>query len=660
MKCFSQQGSYDTALREQYLDSIYYASEELIYSNPDSAKVLISELGDSIQKLNDPYWDGYYYDLLATLQYYQNDLTEARENALKAVSLFKAEVDSFGLSVAYLNLGNIHADIGNYDLAIDYYQKSVDIEAAWGEGSSEAYTTLNIAAILIEQNKYELAEEYIRESIKLCIKVEDRALLASAYDHLAEVLIHFNNIENALYYSNTALDIAVEENDKLEMAHANSNMGLIFEKLGNNDSAVFFLENAIAHAEGYGDPYSTALYQIRLSNVYYRTNNLSSAQTLAQKAWETSLEEKSKFLLRESSMALAKAFEALGKYKDALQFQKITSAYSDTINGFSVEKRMLERERLLMDEENKLLEQQTASKDRVIEQTSWFVIIAIILLVVSIAFIITLIFNSRKNKNYNQALLYNNSVIQNKQNEISRQSKELLKKNIELESLNKTKDRLFSILSHDLMEPFNQIKGVLKVLDFKDIEESDKELLLKKLNESVDRTSNAVENLLLWSKNQISGIKTLAMVFDINELVDKVFAQLQSSMDRKGLKFERTIAEGLSPIADMDQMEIVLRNLLNNAIKFSKEGDEILLKAYQQHEMMVIEVTDHGVGMTNSQIEKLIDSSQAFSTPGTMNEKGTGLGLTIINEFLSANKGHLEIFSEPGKGSTFKISIPQA
>ncbi len=224
--------------------------------------------------------------------------------------------------------------------------------------------------------------------------------------------------------------------------------------------------------------------------------------------------------------------------------------------------------------------------------------------------------------------------------------------------MDKTKNKVFSVLTHDLRQPINQIKSVLNLLEMEQLDGDDRREIVEKLKESVDNSSNALENLLLWSKKQLTGISTTIVDVHLLPQVWQLESHLKPNLEAKNLKFEIIIPDFFKVKADMNQLDICLRNLITNAIKFSEPGGTITIDALEENGQKIIRVIDQGVGMTPEQLEKLKGEKGNFTTLGTMNEKGTGLGIMITKEFMENQEGQLNIMSRKGEGSIFSLIFP--
>ncbi len=252
--------------------------------------------------------------------------------------------------------------------------------------------------------------------------------------------------------------------------------------------------------------------------------------------------------------------------------------------------------------------------------------------------------------------------IQHQSEELSKQAQNLQKTNVQLEHLNATKNKFFSIIAHDLKNPFQAIFGFSELLmrNNADFEETQKLELLSMIKTSSESAFNLLENLLQWARTQTDTIRYNPSQIKISELVEQNIELTKASAENKSISLVSEIDCNSSAYADSNMINLVIRNLLSNAIKFTKEEGSILIRCNESNaKELIISITDTGIGLTKENIDKLFRIDEYFSTSGTSGEGGTGLGLIICKEFVEKNKGKIIIESEPGIGSTFSFTLPK-
>ncbi len=238
--------------------------------------------------------------------------------------------------------------------------------------------------------------------------------------------------------------------------------------------------------------------------------------------------------------------------------------------------------------------------------------------------------------------------------------KQLEEQNRELTKLNNTKNKLFSIIAHDLRSPFGSLISFIDIIKNRVLDEDYTELphLLDYMNQAATSGFNLLENLLEWSRLQTKAIEFKPEYINLKSTVDNIINLYSNKAIEKNIDLFSKIKEEQFIYADENMISTVLRNLINNAIKFTPMNGVVFINYYENEKYSNITVTDTGVGINKQTLEKLFSITENISTAGTDKEKGTGIGLIICNEFVAAHNGNIYIESEVNKGSTFTISLP--
>ena len=247
--------------------------------------------------------------------------------------------------------------------------------------------------------------------------------------------------------------------------------------------------------------------------------------------------------------------------------------------------------------------------------------------------------------------------------DITKQKKtedDLAGKNEELQELNRQKDKLFSVISHDLRNAVGGTKGVYDILmkDYQDLSKDEIFEYLQILSSSSKNTFELMENLLVWSRNQFQEITMDIEKINLANLTESIFDMVRSYAENKGINLKNQVQVAAFVHADANMINTILRNLVTNAIKFSNPGDEVVVQSEVLDDEVKISVIDEGVGIEKKAIEKVLNKKITYTTSGTNGEKGSGLGLDLCLDFAEMLGSSIKVESEPGKGSTFTVSIP--
>lgn len=245
----------------------------------------------------------------------------------------------------------------------------------------------------------------------------------------------------------------------------------------------------------------------------------------------------------------------------------------------------------------------------------------------------------------------NERELQNELKEREKQLKEFLV----------TKDKFFSIISHDLKNPFVAISGFANLLleNYSILTDEERESFLQMILNSSENTYKLLENLLLWSKVQIGKLNPNFEKVYIADMINDTLSQLRLMADKKNIKIEVSLQNNLSLSLDKFMISTVLRNLISNSIKFTPKSGLININVEEKESNIQISIKDNGVGIDNENISRLFQTTEKFSMQGTENEEGTGLGLVLCKEFIDLHKGEIWVESQKGKGTTFSFALPK-
>ncbi|MBN2597420.1 two-component regulator propeller domain-containing protein [Labilibaculum sp.] len=276
--------------------------------------------------------------------------------------------------------------------------------------------------------------------------------------------------------------------------------------------------------------------------------------------------------------------------------------------------------------------------------TWWFILIEIIIGTIITIFIYRFLLNTRTNK----------LLIQ--------QNERISSTNLQLKELIATKDKFFRIISHDLKNPFTSLLSISEMIqeNYDLVEDEEKRTGIQKIHESVKHIYTLLENLLTWSKSQTNKIDFHAEIFNLTDLVEQSICLYKASADKKEIKIVMLNSEKNLAFADQNMCSLIVRNLINNAIKFSEPKSQIEIDIQDKNDFLEVQIIDHGIGIAKENIDKLFRIDLKYKSTGTAGEKGTGLGLLLCKEFAEANGGKIWVESTFGEGSTFYLRIPQS
>lgn len=258
----------------------------------------------------------------------------------------------------------------------------------------------------------------------------------------------------------------------------------------------------------------------------------------------------------------------------------------------------------------------------------------------------------KENIEYQAEILESNNELYNYNVEIEKQKEELLE-------LNNIKTKMFSVISHDVRLPLYGLRNLFKGMHDYNLSPEEIKNMLPEVVKDLTNTTDLMENLLQWAKSQMKGEVVAPDVIDLSEITNGIFKVLRLQAEAKQIQLTLSSKEATYAFADKGMMETVIRNLVSNAIKFTPQNGSVQVSITDKKEGIEVQVSDTGVGMDDETMKRIF-SGDYFTTKGTSNESGTGLGLMICNDFIRKNDGTLSVESTPGAGTSFTFTVPKA
>ena len=603
--------------------------------------------------------DTAYIDTLNTLAhaYYAIDADSILLYGKQALACSQKLAYAKGQSESWRLIGNGYKLRGDYTNMLACYYQSLAIAEKIRDPSLQAKANMNIAIFYDEVGKYDEALVVLERAARICQSTGDSLQYAYVLSNISDLWFRQQQYGKALAYEQHALQIAEGLKDEYTAAFLNNSMGSLLAVKGQyRESLVHHLQSMDYYRktrDKLGQTETSAL----LAHVYLLNKNYPEALRYAQQSMALATEIKGTKQMQEAGQVLADIYEAKRDYQPALKYFKLYKDYSDSLFNEQTRKKTFELEaRYEYERKEARLKEEEAKKDAEHEhlvrtQTLQRFLAGLLILFLSIlAFVL---FRSRASK------LHINQLLQLKNGEIGHQKEELEHQAVQLLLNNQQKDKLFSIIAHDLKGPLNSLKGLLDLLKEKTLSESEINGMMAELRRNVDYSAELVSNLLFWASSQMNGIVVTPVVLAMPQMIaDILNLFVKQAAEKKITILSETSIHTLA-YADKDMIQVVIRNLISNAIKFCRQGDTITIQCRREGDFVETCVADTGIGIKEELLEK-IRRRESVTTYGTAKEKGTGLGMLLCREFTEENKGRFWIESRLGEGSRFYFAIPVA
>lgn len=546
---------------------------------------------------------------LGEYEFRQSNYAQAVELATQSLKLAEETRSDVGMALAYRLLGLIHTfGFKQYDLALEYQLKALAIYENIGDKRNIAAFCGNITWIYANMNQnLEKAHELARLGIHLADSLGDLQLLS--YNYNSQALIY-------------------KQEDKL-------------------DSALTNLDRSIWLAGQVGDQAVIAYdYSIK-GQVYLLKAQFAEALKWFQQALKLSTTLNQREIIKDAYLGLTQCYEGLGDFARAYRHHLLYTQLKDSLVNWETSQKALaaklEYEKAKKEARISELElaNQQAKKEKFIYTVLFLVII--VSLIGGVALVLR---NNRLRQVTNQLL--------------QRKNEEIEAQNAQLKKANEIKDKLFSIIGHDLRSPLVSLKGLLGMAMKGDVSEKEFKKFAPRLDQQLISTNETLENLLQWSYSQMKGWTHHPAPLLLNDLVARCITPFLAAATEKQIEIDNQLEPHHGVHADKNQTELIFRNLLHNTIKFTNHGGKVIITASPHDPFLQIDIQDNGIGMSEEQAKKLFHDFSTTTTRGTQGERGTGLGALLAQEMAKTNGGYIKVTSKLGVGTTFHVFLPLA
>lgn len=562
-----------------------------------------------------------------------------------------------GEAESWRMLGNTYEMVGDYVNMLSAYQHSLDIAERIGNTTLIAKANVNFALFYKQEGEYDKAQQLMEKVGNLYRRSGDSVQAAYVANHLADIALRQGQYDQALQYAQRALQVARGIKDEPTAAAYNNDVGRVLTAKGDYTAALHHFLESLTYYRGRNERLGTTATNCLVSQVYLQLKDYPRALQYANEALTEARAIRRKPEIQGSARVLADIYEAKGDYRNALRYFKLYKTYSDSLFNDQSRKEILSRAAQYDYEKQAMrLREAHAMKDAAYEAKLHNAALQISITVAAVVVLSLVAFILLRSRAVNRRM---NQLLREKNEKIEEQKEALEQQAVELLLNNQQKDKLFSIVAHDLRGPLNSLKGLMDFLKEKRLSEKEIGAMMHELRRNIDHSSELVGNLLFWASSQLNGIVVAPVLLEVNELVQEVLALFAHQAREKKVFLRMEMATSLVGFADKDMLQVVVRNLVSNAIKFCRPGGIVTVDGSRRGPEIEIIVTDTGIGMQAEALER-IRKKESFTSYGTAKEKGTGLGILLCHEFAEANKGRFFVESEWGKGSRCHFTIPAA
>ncbi len=578
-------------------------------------------------------------------------LLHKAENIAKKISYKKGEAE------AYMYEAGIYQQQGFSKTALSFFYQSLGIFRSINDTFHIAKVNQLIAFSLLTEKKYDAAILVYTKSLAVYTKLNKQEEIINVNNSIGMIYLKMNQVSTAITFFNNALT-----NSKLigyiyGQKKAYYHLGVAEQQRKNYDKAVLFFNQSLNIDKKINDQFGIALNKICLVQILIAQNKLKEAESLAINAYVKAS------LIDAYDLQDSLVIQMIKIHKLSGNRSKII-AWQDSAIVVMIKQRKKENEyaanfiEIIKTQQEQSVENENSilRAERVSKEQFYIITVGTFILIVFAALVIMVFLSFQSQKQLGRELKAKNVLIETQVFELGTLNKESSEQNILLEIDNKTKDKLLSIISHDLRNPLVNTKGILNLVNQDMVPPDEAKILLLQLEMQYMTTTSLLDNLLFWLKGQMMGKNVEKMKIPLFTIVKVLVEENKLLLKRKNINFNNLIDNDLLVFADKEMIRIVMRNLISNAIKFTPHDGTIYVIGKHFNNQTEIIVQDSGIGMTAETIQKVL-AKQYYTTAGTALEKGSGFGLMLCSDLINRQGGKLCIESELGKGSTFTIFL---
>jgi signal transduction histidine kinase len=559
--------------------------------------------------------EAYAYRNLASAYFLQEYFFSGYEFVEKAILLFEQEQDSVGLANCYITLGNFFRRQLFYGKAAEYQQKAVEIFEKKEFKERHAVALHNLADNQFRMGQLEVAKANFYRALQLIKGKESLLLVSSCHRGLGLIALAEGQTEEAEKYLQLVIDWSKElgiNSQKEATIETYSALATIARTRNNAEKELEYLTEAMVLAKEYVYPKVLQQTYLELMGFHIRQgNNDASYQLLREFIHEQSrldtLQLNDWYELAETSLSM----QRVKKQNDALLLETIQKNQEIALQ-----------------------------KNR-----NGFLVITMSLLLV---FLVILLFLNRKSRKFTQLLEAQNWVIEEKSSK--------------LEASNEAKSKFFSIVSHDIKSPVNSLKGFVGLLKnhYASMKPEDIEKILEDLEKSLQNTIDLADHLILWAKSQMDQLPFQKSEVELEPIVASNIELFSKQLEDKNIQVQMHVSPEARVYGDRESINFMVRNLLHNAIKFCPIGAQIEVLGHLNGSQYQLEIANEGEAIPEQQMQQMFKPGTGHSTKGTAGEKGTGLGLVLVKEFVDKNGGTITVKNRATNGVVFTVGLPLA
>ncbi|HYG02781.1 MAG TPA: HAMP domain-containing sensor histidine kinase [Chryseosolibacter sp.] len=597
--------------------NMQHAAYQLFLSHPDSSVALAKQMLLKANGDKRHYYQAVGHYILSKAYWAKANYSLSAEHGFKALKFFENTEHTLWWGKTLLSLARVFIDLQNFEHAKIYINRATTLANETKNEKLKGDSFREMSMLFSETKVYDSALYYADEGIFIFQNLLDTVNFSILYGRKAKIYFLLKDYRQSQRYNRLSLlfDSLVDNRRALGITYYQAALDAV--NLNQHDSAIYLLRKSIPINRDIRNPSILIKVHSLLADIYF---------------------EKKMPALAFGELKIS------SQYKDSLYNTERSGQIQEMHSIYELSKKEEQIEQLAQD--NVLRQQEVRNQQQFVA----FLLACVILLGVTVTLLIR----------YRRLQEKTNDELSSKNRDIEHQKEEIQSQAETLQQLNDLKLKLFSVISHDLRGPLGTLHSLLDLLTKKQVSTEEFLSIAHKLKNSLSITQTTLDNLLNWSLSQMEGIKTAPKTINIKNNIQEACDLMDDAAQKKNIGIQKLIDEELLVKADADHVQLILRNLIHNAIKFSNPSDKIFVIASKISDYCLITVKDNGIGMSRDELMTLKSARQHFTKTGTSQEKGTGLGFLLCTEFVKLNGGDIDVKSVLNKGTEVNFTLPLA
>jgi signal transduction histidine kinase len=644
-------------LRMAYPDStIYYVEKSLALANRSGA---LHEISKS-------------YNLLGVAQMYKGDYPKAFQFHMQALDQAILQNDSIQIAYSYNNLGRIYFSQGMLLKAFEHFMHALEIFEEKQERLGMGYCYKSLANFYRIQNEIEKSEAMLLKALVLRMQENDTRGQISIYQELAELHTITNEFDSSLHFYDKAMKLAHLIHDKASVAELDLGISRLFYAQKDYRKALSYANQAMEFANNVENHKILMNAHLELGKSNFKISNYAEAERNLLVIINRTNHQAELELRKTAFQFLSKIAEESRQYDKAFQFYNSYITLKDSLYDTEMAKALQRQEIILelerLEKEYALLKATEEKNVEIIRQEQAKNIAQSIIILLSLVLVIFLWLANRHRRRKNQLLMEQKGMIElqtfeiQKQNkQIQRQNQKLTERNEKLGELNHEKDNLMHIMAHDLKSPFNQVHGLVQLMNLSGPLNAEQGKYLKMIQDVTTQGTNLIRDVLDVSAFERRGKSLQLNELDVKQFLMDKMATYQTNAQLKDITLKVEAEEGLVMVTEPVYLTRILENLVSNALKYSGPRTTVTISGRKdaQEGMVYLSVKDEGPGFSEEDKKHLFKKFKKLSAQPTGGEGSNGLGLAIVKTLTDRLNGEVELKTQPRHGSEFILRFPQ-